>query len=61
MGDENEIYAWIRSSAEMLNLPLEPGWLPAVKANVEVTFRFAASVDEFPLPDETEPAPVYET
>jgi hypothetical protein len=61
MNDENEVYAWIRSSAAMLDLPLDPAWMPAVKANVEVTFRLAALVDEFPLPDEIEPAPVYET
>ncbi len=60
MSDDNEIYAWIRSSATMLKLPLEPAWLPAVKANVEVTFRLAALIDEFPLPDEIEPASVYE-
>ncbi len=60
MSDEEVTYAWIRSSAAMLNLPLEAAWLPAIKANVEVTFRLAALVDEFPLPDEIEPAPVYE-
>ncbi len=60
MSDEELTDAWIRSSAAMLKLPLEPAWLPAVKANVEVTFRLAALVDEFALPDELEPAPVYE-
>jgi hypothetical protein len=53
--------AWIISSAAMLKLPLDPAWLPAVKTNVEVTFRLARLIDEFPLPDESEPAPVYET
>jgi len=57
---DDVIYAWIRSSAVMLKLPLDPSWLPAIRANVEVTFRLASLVDEFPLPDETEPAPVYE-
>ncbi len=59
MKDEDVTETWIVSSAAMLKLPLDPAWLPAVKANVEVTFRMAALVDEFPLPDEIEPAPVY--
>jgi hypothetical protein len=61
MSDENLNYAWIRSSAVLLKLPLEPAWLPTIEANVEVTFRLARLIDEFPLPDESEPAPVYET
>jgi hypothetical protein len=52
--------AWIMSSAAMLGLPIESAWLPAICANVEVTFRLATLVDEFPLPDEAEPAPVFE-
>jgi hypothetical protein len=52
--------AWITSSAAMLGLPIETAWLPTIRANVEVTFRLAKLVDDFPLPDEAEPAPVYE-
>jgi hypothetical protein len=40
-------------------LPMEPSWRPAVKANLEVSLRLARLVDEFTLPDETEPASVY--
>ena len=42
-----------------LALPIEPGWRPAVKANLEVSLRLARLVDEFALPNETEPASVY--
>ena len=42
-----------------LALPIEAGWKPAVKANLEVSLRLARLVDEFPLPDETEPASVF--
>jgi len=31
-----------------------------VHANLEVTMRMARLVDEFPLPDEIEPAEIYE-
>ena len=41
------------------NLPIEEGWRPAVKANLQVSLRLARLVDEFPLPDETEPASVF--
>jgi hypothetical protein len=42
-----------------LALPLKPEWLPVVTANLEVNLRMATLVAEFPLPDETEPAPVF--
>ncbi len=42
-----------------LALPIEDAWKPAVRANLEVSFKLAKLVDEFPLPDETEPASVY--
>ena len=40
-------------------LPLEDAWRPAVRANLEVSLRLARLVDEFALPDETEPAPIF--
>jgi hypothetical protein len=42
-----------------LALPIEEAWRPAVRANLEVSLRLARLVDEFPLPDETEPASVF--
>lgn len=50
----------ISGMAEALQLPIEPAWLPAIKANLQVTLRLAATVAEFELPDEAEPASVYE-
>ena len=50
---------FIAAAARALDLPLEPAWLPAVKANLEVTLRLATLVADFELPDTTEPAPVY--
>ena len=57
--DAAALDAWIVASTQLLKLPLDPAWLPAVRQNVEVTFRLAAGVDEFPLPDDAEPGPVY--
>jgi hypothetical protein len=50
---------YIDAVATALALPIEDAWRPAVRANVEVTLRMARMVDEFPLPDETEPAGIY--
>ncbi len=60
MSEHDPTETWITSSAAMLGVPLDPAWLPSIRANVEVTFRLAKLVDDFPLPDEAEPAPVFE-
>ena len=53
------IDSYIDAAADMLALPVEPAWKPAVKANLLVNLRLAAVVADFPLPDEAEPAPVF--
>jgi hypothetical protein len=50
---------FIVAAAAALDLPLDPAWKASVKANLDVTLRHAATVAEFPLPDEAEPAPVF--
>ena len=50
---------YIDAVAKALALPIEAAWRPAVRANLEVSLRLARLVDEFPLPDETEPAGIY--
>jgi hypothetical protein len=50
---------YIDSVGKALALPLEDAWKPAVRANLEVSLRLARLVDEFSLPDETEPASVF--
>ena len=50
---------YIASVAKALSLPIEPSWQGAVRANLEVSLRLAKLVDDFPLPDETEPASVF--
>jgi hypothetical protein len=50
---------YVDAAARALALPIDPAWKPAVRANLEVSLRIARLVDEFPLPDETEPASVF--
>ena len=46
--------------AGALDLSIEAAWKPAIRANLDVTLKMARVVQEFPLPDEIEPASVYE-
>jgi hypothetical protein len=50
---------YIDAVAKALALPLEEAWRPAVRANLDVSLKFARMVDEFALPDETEPASIF--
>jgi hypothetical protein len=50
---------YIDAVAKALALPIEDAWKPSVRANLAITLKMAAMVDEFQLPDETEPASIY--
>ncbi|MGH6665385.1 MAG: DUF4089 domain-containing protein [Pseudolabrys sp.] len=50
---------FIAAAARALDLPLEPQWRSAIRANLAVTLQHAKAVAEFPLPDEAEPAPIF--
>jgi hypothetical protein len=50
---------YIDAVSNALALPVEETWRPAVKANLQVSLRLARLIDEFALPDETEPASVF--
>jgi hypothetical protein len=49
----------IAASAAALALPIDPAWRANVKVHLQLTLAHAARVDEFPLPDEIEAAPVF--
>ena len=51
--------SFIESAAEVLELPLEPAWRPAVRTNLQVILAQAALFADFALPDEAEPAPIF--
>jgi len=50
---------YIDAVGAALALPIDEAWKPAVRANLAVSLKLARLVDEFPLPDETEPASVF--
>ena len=56
---ENSIDALVAASAQALGLTLNPAWHDSVAFNLRLILRHAALVDEFALPDDAEPAPVF--
>jgi hypothetical protein len=50
---------YIDAVASVLGLPVEDAWKPTIRANLAVTLKMARMVDEFVLPDESEPASIY--
>jgi len=59
MPNDDELDGYIEHAAKALALPLLPEWKPVVRENLKVTLALAATVCEFPLPDDAEPAPVF--
>ena len=56
---ENSIDALVVPSAQALGLTLDPAWHDSIAFNLRLILRHAALVDEFTLPDDAEPAPVF--
>jgi hypothetical protein len=50
---------YIDAVSKALALPVDDAWKPAIKANLAVSLRMAQLVDEFALPDDSEPASVF--
>jgi hypothetical protein len=57
--DDATLDALIEAGAKVMDLPLDPAWMPAIRANLRVTLAHGAAVGDFPLPDEAESAPVF--
>ncbi len=57
--DEDQLDAAIKAGAQMLGLTIDPAWVPSVRANLEVSLRLGKLVEEFPLPDDHEPASTF--
>jgi len=53
------IDALVAASAQALSLRIDPAWRGSVKRNLHVILKHAALVDQFSMPDDIEPAPVF--
>jgi Protein of unknown function (DUF4089) len=49
----------ILANAQTLRLPLDPAWRGGVKFNLQLILRLGSVVDDFALPDDAEPGPVF--
>lgn len=60
MSETNDpLLTLIDAASEMLALKIDTAWLPSIRANLEVSLRLAALVDEFQLPDDHEAAGIF--
>jgi hypothetical protein len=59
-GEDLGLDGYVTASAKQLRLAIEPDSKAGVIANLEVIFKIAGLVDGFVLPDDAEPAPVFE-
>jgi len=50
---------FLAAAAPALRLQMDPAWEASVTFNLQLLMRHAALVNEFDLPDEAEPAPVF--
>jgi hypothetical protein len=51
---------YVDAAAALIGLPIDPAHRPGVVLNLERIAQMAALVMEFPLPEDIEPAPVFE-
>jgi hypothetical protein len=59
MASKDSLDDFITAAADALALPIDPAWRPAVRMHLEVTLKQAKLVEDFDLPDDAEPAPVF--
>jgi Protein of unknown function (DUF4089) len=51
---------YVEASAKALELTLAPEWKEAARVNIETIFRLSDLVEGCKLPDDIEPAPIFE-
>ena len=56
---KDSVDALVTANAQALGLALDPAWHGSIAFNLRMILRHAALVDEFALPDDAEPAPVF--
>jgi hypothetical protein len=59
MAPKDSLDDFITAAADALALPVDPAWRPAVRTHLEITLILGKSIEDFDLPDDAEPAPVF--
>ena len=57
--DALHLEAWLDALAPVSALPIAAAYRPGVLINLKIAVRFAALINNFSLPDESELAPVF--
>jgi 1-carboxybiuret hydrolase subunit AtzG-like len=60
MNDTDDLDAWLDANAALLGITIAPEWRDAVRLNLRITRDLAQRVMEFQLPDDADPAPVFQ-
>jgi hypothetical protein len=60
MTDPGDLDALIEAVRWLLGIEIRPEWHGAIRQHLSISLDHARNVAEFPLPDEAEPAPVFE-
>jgi hypothetical protein len=56
---DDDLDAFITAGTALLHLPIQPAWRAAIRLHLEISMTLADIVLAFPLPDESDPAPVF--
>jgi hypothetical protein len=59
-GKASSFDEYVEITAMTLGFSMDPSWKAAASANIETIFKLTALVDSFQLPEDIEPAPVFE-
>ena len=59
MASHDSLDDFITAAAASLALPIDPAWKPAVRMHLDITLKLGKLVEDFELPDDAEPAPVF--
>lgn len=56
---ETDLDTYIGATATLIGIQIDPSWLESIRFHLELSLRMARLVEDFALPDDTEPAPVF--
>ena len=59
MNDPAELDAYVAVGTALLGVPVRPEWRDTIRQHLGVSFDLGRVVQEFALPDEADPAPVF--
>ena len=59
MAEPDDRDALIDAGTRLLGIPIAPEWRAAIRLHLDISLGHANALQDFPLPDEADPAPVF--